>query len=172
MDEEQKINKSVMKLQKVVMKDKFKISFRAVYIGFIVTVILAFLNILIYAKLAGVNIFSSFSRTVGIVLMFAAVILNVVMLKMVSKTLIKAIVDPIHELRDAVQQIKLGEFDIDVNYKSNDELGQLADNLRETCKHVKEIIGDTGYVINLRRKTHRLAYGMKAAFLLLDNSIE
>jgi len=143
----QKTNKSVEKLQKVKIKDKFKISFKPVYIGFAITVVFAFLNILIYAGHAGVGLFSSFSRAVGIILVFLSVILNIFLITTVSKSLTSALIQPIQELQKAVQEIKFGKFDIDVAYSSTDELGVLANDLREACVHIKEMLGDAGYVL-------------------------
>ena len=48
----------------------------------------------------------------------------------VAKSLTSSLVNPIYELQRAVQQIKVGDFDININYESQDKLGVLADGLR------------------------------------------
>ena len=142
-----KQNKKGNRLQNAKMEDKFKISFKAVYVGVSLTVLFGFLNILIYSKAAGLGLFSSFSRGVGIVLFFGAVAWNFLMLIKNSKSLSKALVNPIYELQEAVGQIKQGNFNIDVAYESEDEIGQLAEDLRASCSQVKAIVEDTEYML-------------------------
>lgn len=125
MSKEQKNVKMNKRLLEARMEDKFKISFKAVIIGFVVVTVLAMLNIMIYAGIAGVGLFSTFSRSVGILLLFGAVILNIFMLNVISESLSNAVVEPIHELQRAVQKIKVGEFDIDIKYEGKDEIGDL-----------------------------------------------
>ena len=55
------------------MQDKFKISFSAIFIGTIAIAVFVTLNIIIYAKIADVGVFSTFSRSVGMILLILAV---------------------------------------------------------------------------------------------------
>ncbi len=147
MDKEQKNVKMNKRLLNVRMEDKFKTSFKAIIIGFVVVTVLAMLNIIIYAGIAGVGLFSTFSRSVGIILLFAAVILNICMLGVISKSLSNAIVEPIHELQTAVQKIKVGEFDFDITYEGKDEIGDLANDLREASAQMHIVVSDAGYLL-------------------------
>lgn len=45
--------------------------------------------------------------------------------------------EPIHELQTAVQKIKVGEFDIDIQYEGQDEIGDLARGLREASAQMQ-----------------------------------
>lgn len=49
---------------------------------------------------------------------------------------------PINELKKAALQISKGDFDVDIEYESLDELGDLAITFRETCLVLKKIISD------------------------------
>lgn len=129
------------------MEDKFKISFKATIIGFVVVTVFAMLNIMIYAGIAGVGLFSTFSRSVGILLLFGTVILNIFMLNVISKSLSNAVVEPIHELQRAVQKIKVGEFDIDIKYEGKDEIGDLVKDLRQASEQIHIIVSDAGYLL-------------------------
>lgn len=64
-----------------------------------------------------------------------------------SKTITNIIVEPIKEVEAAAQQLKDGNLDIHIDYQSEDELGGLAENFREACDKMKEIIGDSGRIL-------------------------
>lgn len=49
---------------------------------------------------------------------------------------------PINQLKKASLQISEGDFDVDIQYDSADELGDLAVTFRETCVVLKKIISD------------------------------
>ena len=129
------------------MEDKFKASFKAVIIGFVVVAVLAILNIIVYASFADGSLFSTVIRSVSLILLLAAVILNIVMLNIISKSLSTAIVEPIHELQMAVQKVKAGEFDIDITYEGKDEIGDLANDLLEASEHMHMVVSDAGYLL-------------------------
>lgn len=134
-------------LLKLKMEDKFKKSFVVVNVAVIALAVISLLNIMIYAKIAGVGIFSTFSRAVGMILLIVAFVANIVLVRLVSKSLTTALVEPIYELQDAVHKIKEGKFDIEINYSGEDEIGVLAEDLREACKKIDVVISDAGYVL-------------------------
>lgn len=146
MGKEQK-NDRMQKLKNANIEKKFSKSFMYIMGGFIVVTVIAVANILIYANIAGVGVFSTFSRAVGILLLVGAVIFNLILVRTLTKNLSKAMVEPIYELQAAVHKIKAGEFDLDIQYESEDELGQLAKDLRETCGELKNVVVDAGYVL-------------------------
>lgn len=139
-----KMNKILLNAR---MEDKFKASFKAVIIGFVVVAVLAILNIIVYASFADGSLFSTVIRSVSLILLLAAVILNIVMLNIISKSLSIAIVEPIHELQMAVQKIKAGEFNIDITYEGKDEIGDLANDLLEASEHMHMVVSDAGYLL-------------------------
>lgn len=139
-----KMNARLLELK---MEDKFKTAFIAVNVGIIVLAVFALLNIMIYAKIAGVGVFSTFSRAVGMILLIVTVVLNIFLVRTVSTALTGALVQPIYELQDAVQKLKEGDFDIEIRYAGKDEMGALADDLREACKKMHTVVSDVGYVL-------------------------
>lgn len=139
-----KLNKKLLNAR---INQKFKLSFMPVIIGFIVVTILALANIMIYAKIANVNVFTSFPRLVGLLLLVFAVVLSIVMLITISRSLTDAIVEPITELRDAVQKLKDGDFDITISYEGKDELGELGEDICDASAKLREVVKDTGYVL-------------------------
>ena len=147
MGKKQKNNKAVQKLLNLTMEKKFKKSFNTMIIGFIVVALIAVTNILLLARAGGINIFTSVSQLVGLILMVISVVVNIILIQIVSKTLAQAVVDPITEIQSAVKLLQEGEFDIDLQYKSKDELGVLADELRTTCAELKAVVQDAGYVL-------------------------
>ena len=154
MSKEQKNIKMNNALLNAKMEEKFKKSFKCVIIGVVVLAVLAILNIMIYAKLAGVGVFSTFSRAVGMILLIVAVVANISLVFTVSKSLTIALVEPIRELQIAVQKLKKGEFDIDIKYEGQDELGELANDLCEACEHTHMVITDAGYVLGEMAEGH------------------
>ncbi len=147
MSEKQKKVKENKRLLNANMEQKFKISFKSVIIGFIVVAVLALLNIVLIAKAGGVSLFSTPSRCVGLVLLVLAILFNFSLISVVSKSLTASLVSPIYELQGAVQQMKSGDFDIDVKYESQDELGVLANGMKEACAELHTIVADAGYML-------------------------
>ena len=144
-----KENKTQMnkRLLNAKMEQKFKLSFKAIIIGFLVVAALGIANILMYSKVSGIGIFSSFSRGVGFMLLIIAVLFNLSLLRVVAKSLTTALVEPIYELQEAVKKLKMGDFDIDIQYESQDEIGELAKELREACTQMHTVVSDAGYVL-------------------------
>ena len=142
-----KQNDRMQKLINANIERKFNKSFNYIVGGFAIVIAIAMANILIYAKHANVGVFSSFSRAVGMILLFVAVVFNLIIYRTITKNLSKALVDPVCELQAAVGKLRAGNFDVDIQYESEDELGQLAKDLRTTCVEMKEVIQDAGYVL-------------------------
>ena len=58
------------------------------------------------------------------------------------------IVEPLNELQEAAQKLKSGQLDAQINYVSEDELGDLAQNFREACAKMKTVIQDVGHLLS------------------------
>ncbi len=54
----------------------------------------------------------------------------------------KFIIKPIEEIEIAATKMSEGILDIDINYKSEDELGRLSDSMRKTTEYIKNIINE------------------------------
>ena len=103
----QKINR-MDKLVNAKVEKKFNKSFMYISGGFVGVTVLALANISIYANKAGVGVFSSVPRAVGMLLLIFVVIFNIIIFRVLSKNLTKAIVEPIYELQAAVHKLKVG----------------------------------------------------------------
>ena len=131
------------KLLNATIAKKFSTSFTSITIGILATVILAVLNMLLLARAGGIGIFSSFSRSVGLLLYLGTTVFVLLRFRSVAKQLSSAFTDPIYELKDAVKQLKSGNFDLNLQYEGNDEFKELCDDLQESCNHIHTIVVDT-----------------------------
>ena len=141
---DQKMRKKLLQLG---MVDKFKFAFRNAVLGYLGFAVLAVVNIVIYASVAGGTVFSSPARIFGFLLMMSFLIAAGVFFVMIRKNLAQVIVEPIVEIRDAMDKLKVGNLDVQITYAANDELGQLAEDVRQTCGYLREVTTNAGYVI-------------------------
>jgi len=89
--------------------------------------------------------------TLGIVVIIVLLIvemLTIILCKTVSSSLADSITVPIFELKEAVNKLKAGDFDIEITYESGDELGELAQDLKDTCGQLKAVINDSGSLLS------------------------
>lgn len=148
MAKKQKKAKMNPRLLNAKMDKKFKKSFMYVNVGFLITTGIAIVNVvLLNMELIKRDATSSIAF-IGIGVLLAVVILNMIMNKTIAKSLTTAIVEPVSELQTAVEKLKLGEFDIEITYNSEDEIGELARNLKETCAQMHAIISDADYLLD------------------------
>ena len=112
MSKQQKKVKQNKKLLNATIAKKFGISFTAITYGLFAVVLLALLNMFMFARAAGIGLFSSFSRAVGVILFLASSFLIMVMLRAVAKKLSAALTAPIYELQDAMKKLKAGDINI------------------------------------------------------------
>ena len=91
---------------------------------------------------------------VGFCLLVVLVVFNFCLINTVSKSLSDSLVQPIYELKNAVQKIKEGVFEVDITYEGRDELGELADEIREACANMHNVVADTGYVLGEMASGH------------------
>ena len=151
---QKKNNKRMDALINAKIQKKMGKSFMYIILGVFIMMILAFANIMIYAGIAKVGIFSTPSRAVGILLLVLVFIFNLILFRTVTKNLTKALVEPIYELQEAVGKIKAGDLDVKIAYQSKDELGELADGLREACEYINVVISDAGRVLGEMAEGH------------------
>ena len=75
---------------------------------------------------------------VGIIIVIVALILTVIM----ATILIRSVVEPVKHLQEAMEKMRRGNMDIDIGYKSEDELGRLSDDLRSVAAFLKAVVAD------------------------------
>ena len=90
------------------------------------------------------NSYNSFIETrnilfiVGIIIVIVALILTVIM----AEILIRSVVEPVKQLQEAMEKMRRGNMDIDIEYKAEDELGNLSDDLRSVVAFLKAVVAD------------------------------
>ena len=63
------------------------------------------------------------------------------------KVLVEALVDPLIEMDAAVKGLAQGDLSVEVTFEGNNELGTLADSLRQTSKMLKELLDDLTFIL-------------------------
>lgn len=154
MSKKQKNNKRMDALMNAKIKKKFSKSFMYIIVGFVLFMLLAVANIMIYAGKAQTNVFATPAGIGAMVLLLVLFVFILIMFRVITKNLTKALVEPIYELQAAVAKIKAGELDIKIAYQSEDELGELADGLREACEYINVVISDAGRVLGEMAEGH------------------
>jgi len=152
MSKQQKKTKQNKKLLNVNIAKKFGIAFTSITYGLFAVVLLAILNMYMFARAAGIGLFSSFSRSVGMILFLGASLLIMIMLRAVAKALSSALTEPIYELQDAMKKLKNGNFDIELTYEGNDELSDLGSDILAACNQMHIIVADTGDILEKMAK--------------------
>ncbi len=90
---------------------------------------------------------ASFIKYVSIVLVVLISILSVYIGITVSHTLAEMLNKSISELKNSATEMAEGNFDIEIDYTSKDELGELADAMRSMIASTRLIINDTGELL-------------------------
>lgn len=142
-----KQKKQNQKLLNAKISKKFGISFTAITYGLFLMIALALLNMYMFARASGIGLFSSFSRSVGVLLFLVASFLILIILRIVAKNLSLALTEPIYELQNAMKKLKDGDFNIELTYKGNDEFAELGADILAACNHLHIIVADTGEVL-------------------------
>ena len=81
--------------------------------------------------------------TLSITISAIAVAFAVVMAVM----LIRAVVVPVQEMQQLMEDMEEGHLDAVAKYESRDELGMLANSIRATLKFLQDVIGDVDYLL-------------------------
>lgn len=81
--------------------------------------------------------------TLSITISAIAVAFAVVMAVM----LIRAVVVPVQEMQQLMEDMEEGHLDVVAKYESRDELGMLANGIRATLKFLQDVIGDVDYLL-------------------------
>ena len=81
---------------------------------------------------------------IAILLSVAAIVIAVILALM----LIRAIVPPIREIQKGMEEIEAGNLEVQLQYESRDELGQLSDSVRGMLESLKAIIHDEDYLFS------------------------
>lgn len=95
------------------------------------------------AKAASMYYAANIIKYICIFLVLLLGVASIVMGVMLSKFLAKMLGESISELKASALEMSKGNFDIEITYESEDELGELADAMRLTISDTSTIISDT-----------------------------
>lgn len=76
-----------------------------------------------------------------------AALINIVMAFIMCLSLSKLIIRPICKIKDAFEEFSNGNLNVEIDYDSKDELGQLCNSFVETSKNLKNYIFNISYVL-------------------------
>ncbi|MGL6105215.1 methyl-accepting chemotaxis protein [Romboutsia sp.] len=110
------------------------------------------------------------SNIIGNILTTLSILLGII----IALRITKAIKKPIDEIELAAQRMAEGDFDIEINYESQDELGSLSNSMRQMSSKTKEVVYDTAYVLNeIARGTFDVAPQVEyvGVFEQIENSV-
>ena len=135
------------KLLNASISKKFGLAFTSITFGIIATIVLAVVNMFLIARAGGINLFGSFSRSIGVLLYLLVSLLIMFLLRTVAKSLSAALTEPIYELQDAMKKLKAGDFNIELTYEGNDEYSDLGTDIMAACNQMHIIVADTGDIL-------------------------
>lgn len=107
----------------------------------VIIVVLAVNNVLFAAMMI------AFGHPVLLIIPIVGIIAILILGKMMLKALTENILEPLEQLETAADAISHGNLEIDVTYKSEDELGSLAQSFRRTSSTLKDVIGDINQLL-------------------------
>ena len=82
-----------------------------------------------------------------VIFMLILVGVCVIFIRKLREVLVKLINQPITEIKAATEQMKAGNLNVEITYESEDELGTLAVDFKETCEALHEIVAETEYLL-------------------------
>lgn len=107
----------------------------------VIIVVLAVNNVLFAAMMIALG------HPVLLIIPVVGIIAILILGKMMLKALTENILEPLEQLETAADAISHGNLEIDVTYKSEDELGSLAQSFRRTSSTLKDVIGDINQLL-------------------------
>ncbi|MBQ8279090.1 MAG: methyl-accepting chemotaxis protein [Roseburia sp.] len=129
------------------MEQKFKKAFSAINIMVALMTVITLVSNAVLSSTLSANGLPMTAGAVGGGLFLVVVFFYVSLSKTVSKSLATSMEEPIYELQAAARKIKDGDLNIEISYESQDELGELAQYLREACAQMNTVISDSGYLL-------------------------
>ena len=65
-----------------------------------------------------------------------------VMMGTIGKGIVRMVTKPLEEIEEAAEELAEGKLQIEIDYESEDEIGQVADSLRESCASLSASVND------------------------------
>lgn len=113
--------------------------------------------------------------TMIIVLLVAVGVICIALCARYASALADLLLTPIRELQTVAQKLRGGELDIDITYENTDEFGELAQNFRDACAQMRNVIEDMGSLLhsmaekNFNINTQAEEYYTGTFSILLEN---
>lgn len=123
------------KIKSKSIKDKLAVIFRRMHVAYLVIAILAVLG-MILAK-----------NIVGAIVVVVIAIVGFYYNYRTIYSLEELIVQPLKEMAAASGQIAEGNFDIEIEYDGEDELGELSGSLKTAANILKTVVSDLLYIV-------------------------
>lgn len=124
----------------------------------------------IWAQLGGAQLIFAICVFVIVAFLVAAILAMII----VGKGIVKMVTDPLEEIKKATEALADGNLHIDITYESRDEIGQVADSLRESVEslaaYVKDVTRGMGEFAN-GNFTAQPSVEMKGDFVALSDSM-
>lgn len=95
---------------------------------------------------------NTFSSIMTFIIIGLAVASTIIGMKL-SAGLSKSICTPLDEVKNAADNLREGNLDINIQYSAGDELGEMAESFREACSFMQTVIKDTNNIL------HQIALG-------------
>lgn len=111
---------------------------------------------------------------IGVIAMAAFLAMTFGIVVSVGKSLVSMITDPLEEIKDAAGELAEGNLNIALDYESEDEIGQVAESLRQSCVALKSYIDDINKGMNEFANGNFAAQPtveMKGAFAEISNAM-
>lgn len=106
----------------------------------------------------------------AILAVIAAILISVVSLINIERNIMK----PMAEIRKTANELSRGNLKTELLYHSNDEMGQLSEDMRDTIRNLDRYVSDIGYVmkeLGSGNLTAKLTADFKGDFVNLKESI-
>lgn len=91
---------------------------------------------------------ASTQKTVVTILLLIVSIAAFIVTAFLSRFLIRSIVTPIHELENAAKEMSAGSLSVSIQYESLDEMGSLANSMRNMTNGIRQIVEDIGHILS------------------------
>ncbi|MGN1146665.1 MAG: methyl-accepting chemotaxis protein [Acetatifactor sp.] len=85
---------------------------------------------------------------IAIVVIIVILVICIVVAMRLGIKIARGISAPVGEIEGAAKRLSEGDLSADISYKSEDELGRLAESMRASCEFMKEVITDTDYLLH------------------------
>jgi methyl-accepting chemotaxis protein len=86
-------------------------------------------------------------QTITVIMLLAVFLFSLFVVIYFAQLITKLLTKPILDLKEAAEEIRKGNLDVQVNYSSDDELGDLPNSLTGMVEIIKDLIPDVNYCL-------------------------